>query len=49
LGYELKDREILVRFPEGTRDFSVLQNVKTGSGLHPVFYSVAIGDIAAKA
>jgi hypothetical protein len=32
-----------VRIPEKARDFSLLQNVQTGSGSHPVSYSLGTG------
>ena len=34
-----------VRVPVGARDFSFLQNVKTGSGTHPASYSVGTGSL----
>jgi hypothetical protein len=38
--YGLDDRKIVVGFPAGNRDISLLQNVQTGSGAHPAFYSM---------
>jgi hypothetical protein len=38
LGCGLDGREIRARFPAGTRDISVLRNVHTGTGAHPIFY-----------
>jgi hypothetical protein len=35
LGYVLDDRGIGVRFPAGTRDFSLLHSVQPDSGAHP--------------
>jgi hypothetical protein len=32
-----------VRFPGGSRDFCLLYNIKTGSGTHPVSYSMVLG------
>jgi hypothetical protein len=33
----------------GARDFSLLQNVQTDSGVHPASYSAGAGDKAAEA
>jgi hypothetical protein len=35
LGYELDDRGSTVRFPVGTRNFSLHHRVQNGSGPHP--------------
>jgi hypothetical protein len=32
-----------VKFPAGERDFSLLYNVQTGSGLHPASYVIGSG------
>jgi hypothetical protein len=32
-----------VRFPAGTRDFSLLHSVQTGSGAHPASYIMGTG------
>jgi hypothetical protein len=33
----------MVRFPVGTRDFSLLYSVQTSSGAHPTSYPMGIG------
>jgi hypothetical protein len=38
IGYGLGDRAGGIRFPVGTRYFSLLHNVQAGSGLHPASY-----------
>jgi hypothetical protein len=42
--YELDSRQILVRFPTGSRDLTLLQSIPTSSGAHPAPYSMGIGD-----
>jgi hypothetical protein len=38
LGYGLEDRGSRVRFPAGTRNFSVHHRVQNGTGAHPASY-----------
>jgi hypothetical protein len=42
-GYGLDDRAIGVRSPAGAKDFSSNLRVQTGSGAHPVFYTMGTG------
>jgi hypothetical protein len=37
---ELNNRETMVRFPVGARDFSLLQNVQTSFAEHLFYYSL---------
>lgn len=41
---ELDNREIVVRFPIGARDFSLFQNVQTCYAEHLFYYSSRTGD-----
>jgi hypothetical protein len=43
IGYGLDNRGVLVPFPIGARDISLLQSVETGPGAHPASYSVDAG------
>ena len=43
LRYELDSRQILVRFPTGARDLTLLQSIPTSSWAHPTPYSMGIG------
>jgi hypothetical protein len=40
LGYELDDRGSRIRFPAGTRDFSLHHRVQNSSGIHPASYQM---------
>lgn len=37
-------RELVVRFPAGTRDLSLLKSAQTDSGGHPAFHSMDAGE-----
>jgi hypothetical protein len=41
---ELDNREIVVRFPIGARDFPLIQNVQTCCAEHLFYYSLRTGD-----
>jgi hypothetical protein len=43
LGYGLEDRASRVRFPTGTRNFSLHHSVQNGSGAHPASYPMVTG------
>jgi hypothetical protein len=38
LGYGMDERRIVVRFPTGARDFSLLHSVQNSSGAQPLYY-----------
>jgi hypothetical protein len=40
---ELDDRGTWIRFPEGARDVSLLQGVKTGFGTHTISSKIGSG------
>jgi hypothetical protein len=42
LGQWLEGLRIMIPFPEGARDFSLLQSIQTCSGAHPISYSMCI-------
>jgi hypothetical protein len=42
-GYRLDGRGAGIRFPTGTRDFSLFHSVQTGSEAHPAFYPMGTG------